>query len=271
MTPAGGLLLRLAGPLSAYGTHAAFTHRDTAPHPTRSALIGLFAAAAGRPQHRALAPHHDLPGHPTYHDLAFTLRADAPGTLHTDYHKTGGGHPRHRQLRTSQGTLRPPHKSALPTHRLYLLDAAFTVAVTGPAPLLDHIATTLEQPHWGPYLGRRCCLPDEPLVLGPPRPDPVTALLHHVPLTLPAPPLPGRETVAVTFYWDQPPPGPAPADAAYELPDVPEDFVRSRRRYRTRPAWRTTEHLPAALYAGADPLPALTAYLHQEPPCTPPS
>ncbi|MGI5473350.1 CRISPR-associated protein Cas5 [Streptomyces sp. CA-132043] len=51
-----GLLLRLAGPLQAWGTSSAFRDRDTAAHPTRSGLIGLLAAAAGRPQHHALAP-----------------------------------------------------------------------------------------------------------------------------------------------------------------------------------------------------------------------
>ncbi|CAM5317151.1 hypothetical protein SCHAM137S_01921 [Streptomyces chartreusis] len=57
------LLLRLAGPLAAFGTSAAFHDRDTAPHPTRSALIGMFANCAGRaprapylPLHRAARP-----------------------------------------------------------------------------------------------------------------------------------------------------------------------------------------------------------------------
>ncbi|MFF4234030.1 type I-E CRISPR-associated protein Cas5/CasD [Streptomyces sp. NPDC001820] len=263
-----GLLLRLAGPLSAYGTYAAFTHRDTAPHPTRSALIGMFAAAAGRPGPEALLPHHDLPGEPSYHDLTFTIRIDRPGTVHTDYHVTGGGYPRSQQLRTSSGGRRPPNESALPSHRDYLADAAFTIAVEGPPPLIARIADHLEHPHWAPYLGRRCCIPDEPLVLGSPRTDPVEQLLHHVPLTLARPPRPGCDTVPVGFVWEQPP-AHTGADSQHELPDDPVDFTRAQRRHRTRLRWRTTEQLPTALYAGPHPLHALAAYLAPEAPCTP--
>ncbi|MFF0744945.1 type I-E CRISPR-associated protein Cas5/CasD [Streptomyces sp. NPDC004111] len=268
-TPHPGLLLRLAGPLSAYGTPSTVVHRPTAPHPTRGALIGLFASAAGRAQEHALAPHTDLPGTPAYHDLTFTVRIDNPGTPYTDFHTTGGGYPRDQQLRTSSGGRRAPGKSTATSRRQYLADAAFTVAVQGPAPLLDRLAATLEHPHWAPYLGRRPCIPDEPLVLGRPLRDPLTQLLHHVPLTLPTPPPHDQPTVPVAFCWESPPTH-TPADAHYYLANDPVDLVRTRRRHRLYPVWRTTEHLPAALYAGPRPLPALTAYLQRETPCTPP-
>ncbi|MFE6129166.1 type I-E CRISPR-associated protein Cas5/CasD [Streptomyces sp. NPDC056437] len=266
-TPASGLILRLAGPLSAYGTQAAFAHRDTAPHPTRSALIGMLAAAAGRPREHALAPFDDLPGRPSYQELNVTTRVDRPGTLHTDYHVTGGGYPRHMSLRTSSGQHRPARSSALPSHRLYLNDAAFTLALTGPAPLIDAIADHLEHPHYAPYLGRRACVPDEPLVLGEPLPDPAHHLLHHVPLTLPHPPRNSADTVPVAFLWGTPPTH-KPADSQLDLADQPLDLTTENRRYTTRRIWRTTEHLPARLYAGHRPLTALADYLEQDPSCT---
>ncbi|MGW6898981.1 type I-E CRISPR-associated protein Cas5/CasD [Streptomyces sp. NPDC054919] len=262
-----GLLLRLAGPLSAYGTQAVCTHRDTTPHPTRSAVIGLLAAAAGRPRSQALQPFTDLDGHPTYHDLTLTIRVDKPGTLHTDYHVTGGGYPRHMSLRTSTGKHRPPHSSALPSHRIYLADAAFTLALTGPAPLIDAIADHLEHPHYAPYLGRRSCVPDEPLVLGEPLTDPAHHLLHHTPLTLTRPPRPDTATVPVTFVWEHPPTT-SPGARPYDLTDQPLDYTQETRQYSQRQLWRTTEHLPAHLYTGPRPQTALAHYLESENPCT---
>lgn len=262
-----GLLLRLAGPLSAFGTTAAFHHRDTAAHPTRSALIGMFAAAAGRTQTEVLSPHHDLDGAPTYVQLSFTVRIDRPGTLHTDFHTVGGGHPRSHQPRTSSGEHRPQRQSTLISHRRYLADAVFTVAVSGPPLLIHAVQDHLEHPHWAPYLGRRACVPTEPLVLGQHH-NPVTELLHHTPLSLPTPPPPTASTVPVDFIWDKPPTH-TTAHSHYELTDDPEDYTSARRRYRTRTLWRTTEHLPATLYAGRRPLQRLTAYIHPEAPCPP--
>ncbi|WP_079052141.1 type I-E CRISPR-associated protein Cas5/CasD, partial [Streptomyces regalis] len=112
-----GMLLRIAGPLAAFGTSAAFHDRDTAPHPTRSALIGMFAACAGRERPRALDPFTDLPGRPRYQDLGFTIRIDRPGTQHTDFHTVGGSYPREQQLRTSGGERRPEAHSPLVSHR----------------------------------------------------------------------------------------------------------------------------------------------------------
>ncbi|MFE9068479.1 type I-E CRISPR-associated protein Cas5/CasD [Streptomyces violaceusniger] len=265
--PPSGLLLRLAGALSAYGTDTAFTRRDTQPHPTRSALIGMFAAAAGRPRHQALDPL-DLPGRPRYTDLAFTIRVDQPGTPYSDFHTTGSGRPRHEQLRTSKGDRRPEGKTTHVTDRHYLTDACFTVAVHGDATLIAHLADTLEHPQFAPYLGRRACVPDEPLVLTPLLADPLTHLLKHAPLTLPAPPDPDEDRIPVTFWWDTPPPNPT---AHRELADHPADFTPHQRRHSVRSLWSTTQHLPAALYAGANPLPALADYRHRlEQPCPPP-
>jgi CRISPR system Cascade subunit CasD len=259
-----GLLLRLAGPLSSWGEHATFHHRDTAPFPTRSALIGMFAAAQGRPRHTALDPHHDLPGTPSYTDLVITVRIDRPGTRHTDFHTTGGGRPHRAGLRTSSGGHRPQRESTLVSRRVYRADACFTAAVQGPDALLARIADTLEHPHFAPFLGRRACVPDEPLVLRARTPDPIGQLLRHVPLSLARPPRPGQDTTDVDFLWEYPPPHVPAAHSHYELADDPADFTPTQRRYRTRQLWRTTEPLRADLYAGPRPLERLTDYVLQE-------
>ncbi|WP_433917413.1 type I-E CRISPR-associated protein Cas5/CasD [Streptomyces canus] len=258
-----GMLLRLAGPLAAFGTSAAFHHRDTIAHPTRSALIGMFAACAGRPRSQALSAFTDLPGHPRYHDLGFALRIDRPGSLYTDFHTVGGGYPRDQQLRTSSGTRRREDASTLVSYRHYLADPVFTVAVTGPTTLLERIAHHLEHPRYAPYLGRRNCVPTEPLVLATGVSDPVGELTGRVPLSLARPPRPDADTVPVDFIWEHPPPSPDAVE--YELLDVPEDFTQGRRRYQLRSVWRTRQPLPAALYAGPRPWKSLSAYMHPEP------
>ncbi|WP_328508338.1 type I-E CRISPR-associated protein Cas5/CasD [Streptomyces mirabilis] len=260
-----GFLLRLAAPLVSFGEHAAFHYRDTLPFPTRSALIGLFAAADGRPREEALTPDPDTHKIP-YTDLEFTVRIDRPGHRHTDYHTAGGGRSHKQGLRTSAGDYRPQTKSTLISRRVYLADAVFTLAVQGPDPLLEHLIQRLEQPVFGPYLGWRACIPDEPLVLRGPHPDPIGELRHHTPLSLAAPPHPQQATVPVDFIWERQP-GHVPAAPSHrEVADVPIDFTPTRRFHTTRHVWRTTEPLPAALYAPPPALTALAAYLDQDTP-----
>ncbi|MFF1932885.1 type I-E CRISPR-associated protein Cas5/CasD [Streptomyces sp. NPDC058228] len=258
-----GLLLRLSAPLMSFGEHAAFHYRDTAPFPTRSALIGMFTAADGRSREDALTPNPKTGATP-YADLVLTIRADRPGTRHTDFHTTGGGRPSRQGLRTSSGSYRPQKESTHISHRVYLADAVFTAAVQGPDTLIEQIADRLERPTFAPYLGRRSCIPDEPLVLSPFTADPVQELLRNVPLSLPAPPPTGQDTVPVDFLWEAPPPHVPAADVHRELADDPADFTATGRRHRTRQVWRTTEQLPATLYATKHPLQALTAYILQE-------
>ncbi len=79
-----GLLIRLAGPLQSWGEHSVFTHRDTLRYPTRSGVIGIFAAAEGRPRGEPLSD---------YDALRLTVRIDRPGTVIRDFHTIGGGYP----------------------------------------------------------------------------------------------------------------------------------------------------------------------------------
>lgn len=266
-----GLVLRLAGLMQAFGERGVFHYRDTGAFPTRSALIGMFAAAQGRSREHALDPYPDLqaPGEstaPSHRDLTFTIRIDQPGTLYRDFHTVGGGRPRDQGLLTGNGTRRKPSASTLVSHRDYLTGAVFTIAVEGPGLLLGHIAETLDRPHYGLFLGRRACLPDEPLLLNPNTPDPVNELLTRTPLTRSRPPGPTDTRLPTTFVWEHPPPGAHPA----ALPDrestsEPTNLTRGARRHLPRLLWMTTEHLPAGLYTGPRPLDTLTTYRHGEP------
>ena len=245
------LILRLAGPLQSWGERSVFGTRDTASFPTRSGLIGMLASAEGRARTALLD---------RYADLGLTVRVDRPGTRLIDFHTVGGGLPVACTVPTSEGGHRQADAATLVSRRHYLADAVFTVAVTGPTPLLDRIADSLEHPAWAPYLGRRSCVPDEPLVLGTGIDDPERELRSAVPLSLARPPAPGSNTVAVEFIHETPPAGLPDQAQLYEITDIPKSFAPHARQYSSRRLWRTVEQLPADLYAGPRPAERLIDY-----------
>ncbi|WP_405814402.1 type I-E CRISPR-associated protein Cas5/CasD [Streptomyces sp. NBC_01390] len=257
-----GLLLRLAGPLQSWGERSAFAPtRDTTSFPTRSALIGMFCAAQGRPRD---ADDDTLARHA---ELEFTVRIDRPGIRLIDYHTVGGGQPKHLTAATSGGD----HKGdAVITRRHYLADAVFTVAVSGPDDTITAIATALHQPHWAPYLGRRSCVPDEPFLLRTAVDDPVRELLERVPLSLPEAGDQGRAyrggDVPVDFLWETYHQDQLPQDAVtLTVHDVPLSFAQHSRSHGKRLVHRTTEQLPATLRADQASLhQRLTDYAQEE-------
>ncbi|MEV5433089.1 type I-E CRISPR-associated protein Cas5/CasD [Streptomyces sp. NPDC052701] len=141
------LLLRLAGPLQSWGSAARFARRTTENAPTKSGVLGLLAAADGRPRTADLS---DLAA------LRFGVRIDQPGLrlrdFHTAHHADSG--------------------KAMPlSERFYLADAVFVAGVEGEQALLQRLHQGLLAPHFLPYLGRRSCPPSRPLDMGPPRAD----------------------------------------------------------------------------------------------------
>lgn len=245
------LILRLAGPLQSWGERSVFGTRDTASFPTRSGLIGMLASAEGRARTALLD---------RYSPLGLTVRVDRPGTRLIDFHTVGGGLPATATVPTSEGGRRQADAATLVSRRHYLADAVFTLAVTGPTPLLDQIADALEHPTWAPYLGRRSCVPDEPLLLRAGVDDPEHELRHAAPLSLARPPAPGSTTVAVEFIHENPPADQTGQAQLYEITDIPESFAPHTRQYSSRRLWRTVEQLPADLYAGPQPASRLIDY-----------
>ncbi|MEU4093009.1 type I-E CRISPR-associated protein Cas5/CasD [Streptomyces sp. NPDC026673] len=273
-----GILLHLAGPLQSWGTHSAFNERDTARFPTRSGIIGLLAAALGR---RRGEPVDDLAR------LSLTTRTDRPGVLLRDLHTVGGGLPVKGTVTTAEGKKRPPAQGTLLSHRTYLADAAFTAALTGSnSALLHECAEALRNPIWPPYLGRRSCPPQGPLLIGLLQ-NPLQHLVH-LPLARRARDRAGDgsanraepvPTDSATFHGDAPldrlpipaagaMPGPLDGGAPVsELTDDPIDLSPRRRTYRARPLYRRTVHLPDTPCGGlgADYLTALHTYMNRQP------
>jgi len=155
------LLLRLAGPLQAWGSRSAFNRRETNPEPTKSGVIGLLAAAAGRAREASLDDL--LP-------LRLGIRVDQPGTLLRDYHTVSDfrGRPLPQAGVSAKGVQKPtsPAKHTHVTTRYYLQDAVFLAAVAGPRALLGTLDQAVRAPAFPLALGRRSCPPTQPLPLG---------------------------------------------------------------------------------------------------------
>ncbi|MFH8220656.1 type I-E CRISPR-associated protein Cas5/CasD [Streptomyces sp. NPDC018057] len=134
------LLLCLAGPLQAWGSAARFVRRTTENAPTKSGVLGLLAAAQGRPRTADLS---DLAA------LRFGVRVDQPGTRVRDFHKA---------QHAESGKVMPL------SYRFYLADAVFVAGVEGPEKLIRQLHHALETPYFLPYLGRRSCPPARPLL-----------------------------------------------------------------------------------------------------------
>lgn len=135
------LLLRLAGPLQSWGESSRFARRTTERAPTKSGVLGLLAAAAGR---RRTDPLEDLL------ELQFAVRVDQPGRIERDF-------------QTSIG----PGGSRFPlTDRYYLTDAVFLAAVEGEEGLIRGLDDALRSPAFPLYLGRRSCVPEGRISLG---------------------------------------------------------------------------------------------------------
>ena len=227
-----GLLLRLAGPLQSWGEHSTFADRDTLQYPTRSGITGILAAAQGLRRGEPLG---------RYAPLTLTVRIDRAGVLLADFHTIGGGLPRGRTVPTAEGGRRAEGKATIVTRRIYLSDAVFTIAVEGPGTLIGDLAAVLRSPRWQPYLGRRSCPPDQPLLLRA-ADNPVQELYRHVPLPGQRPDEHGQ--VSVDIITEEPAGAPG---TLTEVADVPVTFSRHDRRYQLRTIRTERAALPGAL------------------------
>ena len=157
---ANTLFLRLTSPLQSWGEDSQWSERRTAPEPTKSGIVGLLACALGWGDDERI---RDLSQR-----VRVGVRCDVPGTPAPlrDYHTVGGGYDK-PQLLTAEGkpkyitNSKKPHTE--PTWRYYLCDASFLVAVQSDADAIAQLAHAAQFPVWQLFLGRKSCVPTQPL------------------------------------------------------------------------------------------------------------
>ncbi|MFE2286192.1 type I-E CRISPR-associated protein Cas5/CasD [Streptomyces sp. NPDC059443] len=235
------LLLRLAGPLQAWGDRSTFNRRETRPEPTKSGVVGLLAAAAGRSRY---APLDDLAG------LSLGIRIDQPGSILRDYHTVSDyrGQPLLSAAVTAKGQQKPtsPAKHTHITQRFYLQDAIFLAGVEGPADLITTLEHAVRHPAFPLALGRRSCTPAQPLALGQ-RTGPLEEALRTEPW---------QAAQAVRRRWGRENGGAEHIDlsATFDDPagddirdDVPVSFAPGCRSFTTRRTRHTYLQAPTGL------------------------
>jgi CRISPR system Cascade subunit CasD len=152
------LLLRLCGPMQAWGTQSRFTMRDTGLEPSKSGVIGLICAALGRPRSE---PVDDLAA------LRMGVRVDREGVMKREYQTAGGVHRRGEKYGVITADGKPG--DTVTSNRYYLADADFLVGLEARdepgAALLRDINAALRKPHWQLFLGRKACPPSVPVCL----------------------------------------------------------------------------------------------------------
>lgn len=145
------LLFRLEGVLQSWGEWGKWDYRDTSSFPTKSGVVGMIACALGL--------QRNDPQIGTLSDkLTLAIRADRQGELLTDYHTVQAD-----VLMTAEGKKRSGSSSTIVSHRNYLQDASFLIALSGDKNLLFHLSDAMKHPVWTMYLGRKSCIPSVPI------------------------------------------------------------------------------------------------------------
>ncbi|EIC29370.1 type I-E CRISPR-associated protein Cas5/CasD [Methylomicrobium album] len=145
------LILKLQGPMQAWGRESFEGLRPSELFPGRSALLGLLGACLGidRTDRQRL---QDLAA-----SVSFAVRVDRQGQKMTDYHTVKDAREDYRGLKSHD---------TIQTWREYWQDACYTVAIWAnvDAPLnLAAIEQAIKQPIYTPVLGRRSCPLARPL------------------------------------------------------------------------------------------------------------
>jgi CRISPR system Cascade subunit CasD len=158
------LILKLHGPMQAWGEHTFEGLRPSANFPTRSGLLGLLGACLGitRNNQGRLQQLAESIGMAVRVDARRVVRKNGTSrqlrvVKTTDYHTVKDAREEYSGLRK--------HKT-IQTWREYLYDAEFTVALWNQSNAvlrLEEIEKAIRQPQFTPYLGRRSCPLARPL------------------------------------------------------------------------------------------------------------
>lgn len=160
------LVFQLYAPLVSWGDQAVGQERPSADHPSRSALLGLVAAALGidradEQQQLALAE-----------SCHFGMKLCAPGLAMRDFHtaQVPPSNKKTKHLYTRRDELAEPKVGTILSFRSYRQDSASIVALWLEADTeysLTQFSDALQSPHFHLYLGRKACplaLPLNPVV-----------------------------------------------------------------------------------------------------------
>lgn len=160
------LLFRLYGPMAAWGDTAVGEYRPSDAQPSRTAVLGLLAAALG------IRRHEEDALNTLDRAVEIAIRQDMPGEVLRDYHTTQvppEGRKRHYYTRADETQSDKLH--TILSQRDYRTDSGASVALRplqADATLLEQWQSALCSPALPLYLGRKSCplaLPTDPRII----------------------------------------------------------------------------------------------------------
>ncbi len=165
------MLLWLEGPFQSWGHDSKFGRRDSLDFPTRSGVLGLICCArgAGDAQVNWLQQWDSLDM-----QVMSYVHANNEGTrqpLMQDLQMIGADYDTKDPWengfipKTSDGKKAVGGGTKM-THRYYVQDMAFAVAMQVPASFAEDVASALQYPTWDLSLGRKNCVPTELIYQG---------------------------------------------------------------------------------------------------------
>ena len=164
------LVFQLYAPLASWGGQAVGQERPSDDHPSRSALLGMLAAALGirrneETKHRALSD-----------TCRFGIKLLAPGLALRDFHTISipkgtnlNLHTRREEVlcfeKQSKSEVKNQRPNPIVSSRTYRQDTLNIVTVTSDSPHygINNLTNALLKPIFPLYLGRKSCPPALPL------------------------------------------------------------------------------------------------------------
>jgi CRISPR system Cascade subunit CasD len=164
------LAFYIDAPMLSWGASSKYQFRETEAFPTKSAIVGILAAAIGVDKHSDDEADQLTPLSALRLIVARVPKRsrgrDLDSVRLTDFHTIGGGYDKAASLREKMSI--PRKASGAPfgtviTRRTYLTETTFVAILEGGSDQLETVKAALENPLWGIWFGRKTCLPATPL------------------------------------------------------------------------------------------------------------
>lgn len=149
------LILHLDAPLQSWGTDSRFQLRSAGFAPSKSAICGMVCAACGAPKESPLEAEIITAFSKTKMDC-FCMKE---GGIMVDYHTI-------QNYRRANGSLE--NSETIISQRRYWQNSRFNVILSSSDhDFLSRIHIAIQNPVWGVWFGRKCCIPAAPIIREP--------------------------------------------------------------------------------------------------------
>lgn len=149
------VILHFDAPLQSWGIDSRFQHRSAGAAPSKSAVCGMVCAACGVAK-GSEEERNVIDRFVQLHMDCFCIKTDG---IMADFHTV-------QHFRRATGSLATD--DAIVTHRHYWQGSRYNVVLSSAdKDFLIRIHGALQNPVWGIWFGRKCCIPAAPIIQEP--------------------------------------------------------------------------------------------------------